>query len=284
MSALFRLPDLPRAPGKQIVLGQLYGDAYSLAIADIAHHAKRLCVVVADDVQHAHKLELSLRFFLQDSEIPLLHFPDWETLPYDHFSPHQDIVSERLRTLHQLPHMQHGVLVVSAATLMQRLAPPAFIQGHVFALQQGQHIKPEALRMQLIAAGYQAVAQVLEHGEFSVRGSLVDLFPMGSATPFRIDFLDDDIDSIRTFDPNTQRSENICAHIQLLPAHEFPLNDQGISGFRQRYRNRFEGNHKTIPFIATSAMVTPPLVANIICHSFLMHWRLYSIIFLRTLY
>ncbi|MBA3582369.1 MAG: transcription-repair coupling factor [Gammaproteobacteria bacterium] len=247
MSALFRLPDLPRAPGKQIVLGQLYGDAYSLAIADIAKQAQRLCVVIADDVQHAHKLELSLRFFLQDSDIPLLHFPDWETLPYDHFSPHQDIVSERLRSLYQLPQMQHGILVVSAASLMQRLAPASFIQGHVFSLQQNQHIKPEILRAQLIAAGYQAVSQVLEHGEFSVRGSLIDLFPMGSHTPFRIDFLDDDIDSIRTFDPNTQRSETTCDSIQLLPAHEFPLNDSGISEFRQTYRNRFEGNPQANP-------------------------------------
>ena len=169
-------------------------------------------------------------------------FPDWEMLPYDIFSPHQDIISERLATLAQLPDMQRGIVVIAAPTLMQRLPPPAYILGNAFLLKVGDKLNPEAMRQRLTAAGYASVPQVMEHGEFAVRGALLDIFPMGSPAPFRIDLFDEEIESIRRFDPETQLSQDMLEKIKLLPAREFPLDEDGIRGFRQRYRARFEGD------------------------------------------
>uniref|UniRef100_UPI00241E05FB transcription-repair coupling factor n=1 Tax=Ectopseudomonas oleovorans TaxID=301 RepID=UPI00241E05FB len=172
----------------------------------------------------------------------ILCFPDWETLPYDSFSPHQDIISERLQTLHRLPHLKKGILLVPVATLLQRLPPPGFLDQYSLMLDTGSTLDLDAMRGRLEKAGYRCVSTVMEHGEFAVRGSLLDLFPMGARVPFRIDLFDDEIESIRTFDPDNQRSLDRVDQVRLLPAHEFPLDEAAITRFRQAYRSLFEGD------------------------------------------
>jgi len=198
-----RLPPLPAASGKQH-WGNLPGAALSLAIAEAASNAKRFTLLLTADSQSAERLQEELAFFAP--ELPVLHFPDWETLPYDLFSPHQDIVSQRIATLYQLPELSHGVLVVPITTALHRLAPKRFLLGSSLVLDVGQKLDVEQMRLRLEAAGYRCVDTVYEHGEFAVRGALIDLFPMGSALPYRIDLFDDEIETLRTFDPENQRS------------------------------------------------------------------------------
>ena len=226
--------------------GQLYGSAQSLAIAEFARQHGGLLVVVVPNLAELVQLEADLGFFVGE-ELAIFSVPDWETLPYDHFSPHQDIVSQRLRTLHLLPKTQRGILLVPAQTLIQKLPPVEYLQGNALLLEVGQIVSLDELRGNLASAGYRAVDQVMEHGEFAVRGSLLDLFPMSSEVPIRIDFLDDEIDSIRIFDPETQRSDDTMQSIELLPAHEFPLTEAGITRFRQAFREAFEGAAKNSP-------------------------------------
>ena len=199
---------------------------------------------LADDVQAAANLRAELSFFLAGENIPLLGFPDWETLPYDVFSPLPELVSERLLTLHRLPDLKRGVLVVPVATLMQRLPPRDYVDGHSFVLKVGDLLDLDATRRRLERAGYSCVSQVMGHGEFAVRGSLLDVFPMGSQEPLRIDLLDDEVDSIRSFDPDSQRTRERLTRVRMLPAREFPLSEEAISGFRQRYRSVFDGDPK----------------------------------------
>lgn len=199
-------------------------------------------LVVAPSAREAEQLQDELDFYLKGSELPLMLFPDWETLPYDVFSPHQDIISQRLAVLAQSPDLKRGIVIAAAPTLLQRLAPPAYVLGGSFLLSVGERLDPEAMRQRLTAAGYASVSQVMEHGEFAVRGALLDIFPMGSPTPFRIDLFDEEIESIRRFDPETQLSQEKLDTVRLLPAREFPLDENGIKGFRQRYRARFEGD------------------------------------------
>ena len=168
--------------------------------------------------------------------------PDWEVLPYDQFSPLPDLVSERIATLARLPAMQSGILLISAETLVQRLPPAGFIGGRSFQLAVGEAFSMSRVSEQLARAGYSLVAQVSAPGEFAVRGSLFDVFPMGSAQPLRIDLFDDAIDSIRYFDPDTQRSLDRIETLKLLPAREFPLDEDSCRDFRRRYRTRFEGD------------------------------------------
>jgi transcription-repair coupling factor (superfamily II helicase) len=234
--------NLPVGGNKDLQLGQLYGSARSLAIAELCLRHPGLSLVVTDTIQEAARLELELKFFCKHTDYRLLNFPDWETLPYDPFSPHQDIISQRLLTLHELPQARHAALIVSARTLMQRLPPRRYIQQYVFDLKLGERLRVAAFRERLTAGGYRHVTQVMEHGEFAVRGSIIDIFPMGSRQPCRIDLLDEEIESIRLFDPVSQRSDITVNGIQLLPAKEFPLTETGISEFRGRYRERFEGN------------------------------------------
>jgi transcription-repair coupling factor (superfamily II helicase) len=185
-------------------------------------------------------MESALQFFAP--EISRHIFPDWETLPYDVFSPHEDIISERLKTLATLQNLKRGILIVPATTLLHRLAPTSYVHGHTFVVRKGSPLDIDKLRKQLEEAGYRNVSQVMAHGEYATRGSLVDLFPMGSATPYRIDLFDDEIDSIRTFNPETQRTEEVVDSIELLPAREFPLDEAGIRTFRQNYRAQVEGD------------------------------------------
>ena len=236
---VLRLPLLPAAAGKQH-WGNLPGAALSLAIAEAASAAKRFTLLLTADSQSAERLEQELSFFAPD--LPVLHFPDWETLPYDHFSPHQDIISSRLSALYQIPRLRQGAVITSISTLMQRLCPQEYLDSNVFLLQQGDQLQIDATRQQLEKAGYRCVNQVREHGEFAVRGSIIDLFPMGSANPFRIELFDDEIDTIRTFDAETQRTINKLSAINLMPAREFPFDEEAIVLFRQQWRSEFTGN------------------------------------------
>ena len=187
---VLRLPLLPAAAGKQH-WGNLPGAALSLAIAEAASAAKRFTLLLTADSQSAERLEQELSFFAPD--LPVLHFPDWETLPYDLFSPHQDIISQRIASLYRLPELAHGVLVVPITTALHRLAPTKFLLGSSLVLDVGQKLDVEQMRTRLEASGYRCVDTVYEHGEFAVRGALIDLFPMGSKLPYRIDLFDDEI-------------------------------------------------------------------------------------------
>jgi transcription-repair coupling factor (superfamily II helicase) len=217
----------------------LSGSAKSLAIAKAAQAHTGPLIVITTDTAQAYQLEKEIRFFSDDKELSVNLFPHWETLPYDHFSPHQDIVSKRLETLYLLSKKQSGVYLVPVSTLLQRLAPVTFVGQHLLYLEKGQTLDPTEFRRSLEKAGYLHVGQVMSHSEFSVRGSIIDLFPMGSNKPFRIDLFDDEIDSIRYFDPSTQRSLDEVSKIRLLPAREFPTDKEAISGFRARYLEQF---------------------------------------------
>ncbi|TLX59448.1 transcription-repair coupling factor [Stutzerimonas nosocomialis] len=253
--SVLRLPPLPAASGKQL-WGNLPGAALSLAIAEAASAANRFTLLLTADSQSAERLEQELGFFAP--QLPVLHFPDWETLPYDLFSPHQDIISQRIATLYQLPELSHGVLVVPITTALHRLAPRRFLLGSSLVLDVGQTLDVEQMRLRLEAAGYRCVDTVYEHGEFAVRGALIDLFPMGSALPYRIDLFDDEIETLRTFDPETQRSIDKVESIRLLPAREFPLKKESVTGFRARFRERFDVDFRRCPIYQDlSTGITP---------------------------
>ncbi|WP_444816254.1 transcription-repair coupling factor [Stutzerimonas frequens] len=253
--SVLRLPLLPAASGKQH-WGNLPGAALSLAIAEAANNAERFTLLLTADSQSAERLQEELAFFAP--ELPVLHFPDWETLPYDLFSPHQDIVSQRIATLYQLPELSHGVLVVPITTALHRLAPKRFLLGSSLVLDVGQKLDVEQMRLRLEAAGYRCVDTVYEHGEFAVRGALIDLFPMGSPLPYRIDLFDDEIETLRTFDPENQRSIDKVESIRLLPAREFPLKKEAVTGFRARFRERFDVDFRRCPIYQDlSTGITP---------------------------
>ncbi|MCA5920250.1 transcription-repair coupling factor [Pectobacterium brasiliense] len=228
---------LPPKAGEQRLLGQLTGAACAVECAEIIERHTGLVVLIAPDMQNALRLRDEIQQFT-DQHVTTL--PDWETLPYDSFSPHQEIISTRLSTLYQLPNMTRGVLILPVNTLMQRVCPHSFLHGHALVLKKGQRLSRDKLRSQLEQAGYRSVDQVMEHGEYATRGALLDLFPMGSEEPYRIDFFDDEIDSLRLFDVDTQRTLNEVPHINLLPAHEFPTDKTAIELFRSQWREQFE--------------------------------------------
>jgi transcription-repair coupling factor (superfamily II helicase) len=253
--SVLHLPKLPAASGKQH-WGNLPGAALSLAIAEAASAAKRFTLLLTADSQSAERLQEELAFFAP--QLPVLHFPDWETLPYDLFSPHQDIISQRIAALYRLPQLKHGVLVVPISTALHRLAPTRFLLGSGLVLDVGQKLDVDEMRARLEAAGYRCVDTVYEHGEFAVRGALIDLFPMGSDTPFRIDLFDDEIETLRTFDPETQRSVDKVESIRLLPAREFPLDKKSVTDFRGRFRERFDVDFRRCPIYQDlSTGITP---------------------------
>ncbi len=227
--------------------GQLEGAAKAHYLAKLAQSQQQPICIIVSDIKSATELEQELGFFLKSTHIPILPFPDWETLPYDHFSPHQDLISQRLATLAQLAFLKQGIVIVPISTLMHQIAPVDFIAGCSFILRVGQQFNPEKIRKSLQQLGYYSVPQVNEHGEFSIRGSIFDFFPMGSSTPYRIDLFDDEIDSIQTFDPQNQRSIDKVERVDLLPAKEFPITDEAISQFRQTWREKFPGNPSTCP-------------------------------------
>ncbi len=234
-------PVLPEAAGPPRRWGRLHGSAAALAVTQAAWRHTGPVLLICGDPRDADRLEAELRFY-GNGALPVFHLPDWETLPYDVFSPHQDIVSRRLEVLYRVTSLDRGVVVVPANTLIQRLPPRPYVTGGVFMLEPGDRVDTDGMRAHLDAAGYTSVPQVMEHGEFAVRGSIIDIFPMGGVSPFRIDLFDDEIDSIRTFDPESQLSRERVARIRLLPGREFPLDDAAVRAFRQRYRARFEGD------------------------------------------
>lgn len=229
---------------KKQIWGQLYGSSLSLALAEYCQNTAGIKLLVTTDNLSASQLEQELRFFLDDKKQPqdLLLFPDWETLPYDQFSPHQDIISQRLYTLSRIQQSSNAIIISSASTLMHRLCPPAFLNQYALMLKKGQSLNLDAFRHQLEQAGYRCVNKVLEHGEFAVRGSIVDLYPMGSSMPYRIELFDDEIESLRQFDTESQRTIEKIKEINILPAREMPLNDQSIALFRRTFREHFSGN------------------------------------------
>ena len=219
----------------------LPGAASALALIHTASARDALTVAVVADEHRAYRLEEELRFFAPNS-LAIHHFPDYETLPYDVFSPHGDIVSQRLALMVELPRMGQSILIVAADTLLQPVPPQSFVAGRAMSFAAGEQLDFHALREQLEAAGYAAVSEVRTHGEFAIRGAVMDLFPTGADQPYRLDLFDDEIDTIRAFDPDTQRSTDKIDSIRLLPAREFPFDDDAIKAFRSRYRQALAGD------------------------------------------
>jgi len=236
---LFQLP-LPGSGRLRVRWGQLYGAAQSLAVAQLAgqHTANTFCVITGSAAA-ADRLERELRFFAPTR--PVSRFCDYETLPYDAFSPPQTLISERLTSLYQLTLGQTQTLVVSAPALLSRLPPPEFVQARSMVLRVGEPLDSRAMRERLLNHGYLHVEQVVDPGEFAVRGSLLDVYATGADRPVRIDLLDDEIESLRCFDPQTQLSTGQVEQLRILPAREFPFDTNAIRGFRQRFRDHIPG-------------------------------------------
>lgn len=226
----------------KISWGNLTETAQALAMACFSKNSKKCSVIITADAHEAARLRRELTFFQSDTDTPILYFPDWEILPFDHFSPHEDIISDRLKTLHQASRLTQGIILIALPTLLHRLLPKDYLETHVFLLKQGDTIDLESLTKQLVMSGYRRVEMVREHGEFSIRGSIWDIYPAGSGQPFRVELFDTQIDTIRTFDPDTQLSHEPCHSIELLPAREYPLTEQAITRFRQNFRDHFSGN------------------------------------------
>ncbi len=253
------LPQVLATPAKsRNKWGQLYGSSAALAIAELTTRRDGITVVVTSSMAETYRVEDALRFFLADS-VPILAFPDWETLPYDLFSPHQEIISQRLKTLYQLPSLDRGVLVLPVSTLMQKLCDPEYLHRHALLIRAGDELPIEDFRERLTHAGYRNVSEVTEHGEFAVRGSLLDLFPMASDSPFRIDYFDNEIENIFTFNPDDQiaHSENRIDSVELLPAREFPMDDEAIKRFRQSFRQHFDNSRESPIYRDVSNGVAP---------------------------
>ncbi|RPH60212.1 MAG: transcription-repair coupling factor, partial [Burkholderiales bacterium] len=234
----------PAPPANQVrALPDCHGSADALLLAALAQReaaARRTLAIVTAGAPDAQRLADEMRWFASGLRVLLL--PDWETLPYDAFSPHQDLISERLSTLYALQRGECDALLVPAGTALHRLAPPEFLASHTFFFHKGQQLDEARLRSQLTLAGYEHVSQVVHPGEYCVRGGLIDLYPMGSALPYRLDLFGDEIESIRTFDPDSQRSLYPIEQVRLLPGREFPMDEAARTAFRSRWRERFEGD------------------------------------------
>lgn len=239
------LPSL--VTGKRYTLPQPAGSADALLLARLGTREKaagKLTAIITSDATTAQRLMDEITFFAPDLRCAL--FPDWETLPYDTFSPHQDLISERLATLWRIQQRDKetgaDVVIVPATTALYRLAPPSFLAGYTFQFKVKQKLDETRLKAQLTLAGYSHVTQVVSPGEYAVRGGLIDLFPMGSPVPYRVDLFDDEIDSIRTFDPDSQRSLYPVPEVRLLPGREFPMDDEARARFRSRWRELLDGD------------------------------------------
>ncbi len=254
-------PLRPNSARRQVHWHQLHGSATALALAECMQNDSRLYVVVTAGAREMERLASEIAFFQrgQRGSQALMPLPDWEVLPYDLFSPHPDITSRRLQTLFELPETHGGCLILAADTLLQRLPPVSFVQGRAFDLAVGQTLSVEPFRQRLADAGYASVGQVTAPGEFAVRGSLLDVFPMGAEAPLRIDLFGTQIDAIRRFDPETQRSLDSVPSVRMLPAREVPLDADSIKAFRRRYRTRFEGDPtRSSVYRAVSEGLAPP--------------------------
>ncbi len=235
---------LATAPVTRTRFGRLAGSADALALARVAGARRPLAIVCASALE-AQRLRDEIAWFAPDLRVALL--PDWETLPYDSLSPHHDLVSERLATLYRITIGDCDVAIVPATTALQRIAPPSYLAAYTFFIEQGTRLDAVRLRAQLATAGYSHVTQVVAPGEYCIRGGLIDLFPMGSALPYRIELVDDEIDTLRTFDADTQRTVYKVNEVRLLPAREFPLDEPARTRFRARFREAFEGDPSKSP-------------------------------------
>ncbi len=249
-------PSLPSKAGDRRFWGQLDNSNQALAIASAAQQHPGLTLVITKDTLSAQRLEEEIAFFAE--ELPVLHLPDWEILPYDTFSPHQDIISQRLYTFSQLPLIKHGLLIVPISTLLHKTSPKEFLQANSLVIDMGQELDVETLRAQLENAGYSCVDNVYEHGEFALRGSIFDIFPMGEDKPFRIELFDDEVETLRTFDPDTQRTEEKIEQIRVLPAKEYPLHKDGQRQFRQNWYDFFETDPKRSSLYTDISQGIPP--------------------------
>ena len=244
------------------------GATSSAAIAELADQGRPLIVLTAG-LTEAHTLERELPLFLS-VDTPVLTLPDWETLPYDHFSPHQDIVSQRLRTLYELPKLTHGIVLLPITTAMLRTPPQHYIDGNTLDLKVGDTFDPEAFAKTLTLNGYRSVETVFEHGEMAIRGALLDVFPMGSAVPFRIDLLDDEVETLRTFDPESQRTVERVSEIKLMPAREFPIGGDATHRFQMAWYDTFDGDADLCPTFTEIRRAACPVAPNTTYPSFSM--------------
>ena len=241
-------PTIPADPFQNCFWQGEFGCASSLAICNAAADADGPILLLCENNEIVEQSIRELKYFCASKEeLPVFSLPDWETLPYDSFSPHQDIISERLNALYHLPQLTRGILVLSITSLMHRLPPHRYIIANSLDLEVGQSLEIDEIRKQLIDAGYQSVDSVLEHGEFAVRGSIIDIFPMGSLAPYRVDLFEDEIETLRTFDPESQRSDQLVDEIKLLPGREFPLDKSGITSFRNRFHELFDIDPRQCP-------------------------------------
>ncbi len=249
MSAPERLsplaPALPAGGATSTRWCRLHGASRALAIARAAQAHRGFCLVLCTDSPHAAQLDAELPFFAPT--LAQYHLPDWETLPYDRFSPYQDIISERLATLAALPTLTRGVLIMSVTSLLHRLPPRQWLQAQSFVLKTGDELDREGFRRRLQEGGYRSVPQVMDHGDFAIRGSLIDVFPMGAEQPFRLDLFGDEIEALRHFDPETQRSTSTVDSLRILPGREVPLTAEAIANFRRHWRLAFEGRPTKSP-------------------------------------
>jgi transcription-repair coupling factor (superfamily II helicase) len=235
------LPDLPKK-GEVVCWDGLYGAAKWIALAQAAENSKKLFVLLLPDIRSVEAVSQDLSFFSPNLKLHV--FPDWETLAYDRFSPYQDIVSERLDTLSKMPFLTEGIIITSIQTALHRLLPKDWLAKTTFSLSRGQKIQREGFRARLAESGYISASQVSAPGEFAVRGSLIDVFPVGAKLPLRIDLFDDEIDTLRVFDSETQRTTGEIENINILPAREFPTDQRGIVEFRRSWREYFSNEHQ----------------------------------------
>lgn len=239
---------LPDNYQKNQTWDKLYGCSLPLILSEFCRKEPGIKLIITKDNLAAAQLLDEMLFFLNnDAQQEILLFPDWETLPYDQFSPHQDIISERLTVLSRVQQTNQAIIISAASTLMHRLCPSQFLTQYGLSLEQGQQLDVHQFRHHLQEAGYNSVNKVLEHGEFAIRGSIIDLYPMGSTLPFRIDLFDDEIESLRRFDPDTQLTIEKISKIHILPAHEFSMDEKSISQFRRNFREKFSGNPSRCP-------------------------------------
>ena len=239
-SASLLAPPQPTAKDNITRWAHLHGSSRALALAALSRQQTKPLLIITPSVHSANITKQELQFYEKD--LPLQLFADWETLPFDHFSPHEDIISTRLATLNSLLKAQQGIVITAMSTIISRLLPAHYLQQHMLQLSVGDKLSITDFSNQLAYAGYQHVEQVLRHGEFAIRGALLDLFPAGSTVPFRIELFDDDIATIRSFDVDTQKSIDKLNKIALLPAREYPLTEESVKRFRQNWRQRFSGN------------------------------------------
>lgn len=244
---LVNIPSSAFKPGQKFSVARPIGSGDALWLTQLAQQTQKCLAVFCADPLEAQRLTEEMRLFA--AHLSIHQFPDWETLPYDAFSPHQDLISERLQTLNQLRQGHVDILVIPVTTALYRLAPPSFLAAFTFSFKKGATLDEQALKDQLMLANYTHVTQVASSGEFSVRGSIIDIFPMGSALPYRLDLLDDEIDSIRAFDVDTQRSIYPVNEVNLLPGREFPMDPDSRQQFRSRFREYFEGDpSRALPY------------------------------------